>query len=460
MSVRTSNAIASENRSVSGTAIETSGDLTPLLQQCRSELVAPTDEVDTWLRQWRGEACARLTAARMPTRQDEEWRFTDLSPLFELDVQQSAELVDVVAKDIEAMTLPDTAGSRLVFVNGFFAAHLSDTSALPDGVFAGNLAQLGAEKAARLPDYLGRQEGRQEVFTALNEAGIADLAVVWVEPNVVVEHPIQLLFLAAPGERSLLIQPRSLVVAGRSSSVQIVEQFATLADNANSSYWTNSVSEFWLDANAQIAHTRCQLESASAAIHIGRTAVGQARDSRYTCNALDVGARLSRHNLDVYVEGEQADTRLNGLSLADDNRLTDTHSAIYLRAPHCTSNQLHKCIAGDRAHAVFNGKVFVPKIAQLTDAAQLNRNLMLSPKARIDTKPQLQIVADNVKCSHGATVGQLEPDEIFYLRSRGLDEAAARNLLVAAFAAEVIDRIPIARLRDRLAAHVASAFLT
>ena len=176
----------------------------------------------------------------------------------------------------------------------------------------------------------------------------------------------------------------------------------------------------------------------------------QARDSRYTCNAIALGGQISRHNLEVWQQGEQTETYLNGLTIAGESQLSDTHSVIDLSKPHGTTDQLHKCIIGDRAHGVFNGKVFVPKAAQLTNAAQLNRNLLLSPKARINTKPELQITADNVKCSHGATVSQLEEDEVFYLRSRGLTEEDARHLLIDAFAAEIIDRVPVESLRTKL----------
>jgi Fe-S cluster assembly protein SufD len=209
------------------------------------------------------------------------------------------------------------------------------------------------------------------------------------------------------------------------------------------------VTEIWVNENAQVSHSRIVLES-DTAFHIGKTAVTQARYSRYSCNAVTVGGKISRHNLEILQTGEQTETTLNGLTVIADKQLADTHSAIALNHPHGISKQLHKCIIGDRAHGVFNGKIFVPKPAQLTDAAQLNRNLLLSSKSRIDTKPQLEITADNVKCAHGATVSQLEDDEIFYLQSRGIDENDARKLLVNAFAAEIINLIPVTSLGEKL----------
>jgi Fe-S cluster assembly protein SufD len=287
-------------------------------------------------------------------------------------------------------------------------------------------------------------------FTALNTSGLKDVAVVWVAKNVVVETPIHLVFVAA-GEAPSISLPRCLVVAETGSSVTLVEEFTNRrgAESAEKVYFTNAVTEIWVEENAQVSHTRLELEGAEA-FHIGKTAVSQARDSRYTCHAIALGGKLSRHNLEILQTGEQTETTLNGLTMIGGNQLGDTHSAIALNYPYSTSRQLHKCIVGDRAHGVFNGKVFVPKPAQLTDAAQLNRNLLLSPKARVDTKPQLEITADNVKCAHGATVSQLEDDEIFYLQSRGIDENDARNLLINAFAAEIINQIPVPSLRERL----------
>jgi Fe-S cluster assembly protein SufD len=214
-------------------------------------------------------------------------------------------------------------------------------------------------------------------------------------------------------------------------------------------YFSNAVTEIFVEQNAGVSHTRVQREG-KAAFHIGKSAIAQARDSRYTCNAISLGAKLSRHNLEVLQTGEQTETTLNGLTVIAGEQLADTHSLIAYTKPYGTSNQLHKCIVADKGHAVFNGKVFVPQAAQLTNAGQLNRNLLLSPKARVDTKPQLEITADNVKCSHGATVGQLEADEVFYLQSRGLNQADARKLLIDAFAAEILNQLPVASLSQQL----------
>lgn len=224
--------------------------------------------------------------------------------------------------------------------------------------------------------------------------------------------------------------------------------------DSSGTYFANAVTEIWLEDNAEIVHVRVQRE-ASEAFHIGKTAIAQARNSRYTGYAVCLGAVLSRHNWEVLQTGEGTTTTLNGLSALAGSQLADTHSAIFLNHPYGTCRQLHKCIVNDSARAVFNGKILVPKPAQMTDAAQLSRNLLLSPKARVDTKPQLEITADNVKCSHGATVSQLDAEEIFYLQSRGLSREMSCNLLIDAFATEIIQQIPVKSLQKMLSRCVA-----
>ncbi len=405
-------------------------------------------KTEGWLQELCQSAANWVRHSIIPTTREEEWRFTDLSSLRK--VQFNVKTVNYASLEFDI--LPEAANSRLVFVNGVFAPELSAVSDLPSGIVVSNLAGLSAVEQEGVRQYLAQAEGAQEVFTALNTAGITDAAVVWVKKNVVVETPIHLVFISVAGETATISQPRCLVVAESGSQVTLVEEYTNRQDAKSAEdgvYLTNAVTEIWVGDNAEVSHTRVEWEGAEA-FHIGKTAIAQARDSRYTCHVITLGAKLSRHNLEILQTGEQTQTTLNGLTVISGKQLSDTHSAIALNYPHGTSDQLHKCIVGDRAHAVFNGKVFVPKLAQLTNASQLNRNLLLSSKARVDTKPQLEITADNVKCAHGATVSQLEDDEIFYLQSRGIDENDARKLLINAFAAEVINQIPIPSLREIL----------
>ncbi|MEH1777412.1 Fe-S cluster assembly protein SufD [Nostoc sp.] len=402
-------------------------------------------KTEGWLQELRQSAANWVRHSTIPTTREEEWRFTDLSSLRK--VQFNVKTGNYASLEFDI--LPEAANSRLVFVNGVFAPELSAVSDLPSGIVVSNLAGLSVVEQQAVQQYLAQAEGAQEVFTALNTAGITDAAVVYVKKNVVVETPIHLVFISVAGETATISQPRCLVVAEGGSQVTLVEEYTNRRGAEKGVYLTNAVTEVWVGDNAEVSHTRIEREGAEA-FHIGKTAIAQARDSRYTCHAITLGAKLSRHNLEILQTGEQTQTTLNGLTIISGKQLSDTHSAIALNYPHGTSDQLHKCIVGDRAHAVFNGKVFVPKLAQLTNAAQLNRNLLLSSKARVDTKPQLEITADNVKCAHGATVSQLEDDEIFYLQSRGIDENDARKLLINAFAAEVINKIPVLSLREIL----------
>ncbi|BDI16700.1 Fe-S cluster assembly protein SufD [Nostoc cf. commune SO-36] len=414
--------------------------LTELLNQ------VTTPKTEGWLQELPQSAANWVRHSTIPTTREEEWRFTDLSSLRK--VQFSVETGNDASLQFDI--LPEAANSRLVFINGVYAPELSAVTDLPSGIVVSNLAGLSAVEQEGVQQYLAQAEGAQEVFTALNTAGITDAAVVWVKKNVVVETPIHLAFISVAGETATISQPRCLVVAESGSQVNLIEEYTNRQGAEKEAvYFTNAVTEIWIADNAQVSHTRVESEGAEA-FHIGKTAIAQARDSRYTCHAITLGAKLSRHNLEILQTGEQTQTTLNGLTIISGKQLSDTHSAIALNYPHGTSDQLHKCIVGDRAHAVFNGKVFVPKRAQLTNATQLNRNLLLSSKARVDTKPQLEITADNVKCAHGATVSQLEDDEIFYLQSRGIDENDARKLLINAFAAEVINKIPVPSLREIL----------
>lgn len=424
--------------SLSSTLLDRDAYLTGLLEK------VSVNKTEGWLQEVRERAASWVRHSIIPNTREEEWRFTDLSALRQVEFQVRAKY-SVSGDDIP--TLREASNSRLVFVNGVYAPELSTIADLPSGVVVSNLAGLSDVCTEQVQQYLAQSEGMLEVFTALNTSGINDVGVVWIPKNVVVETPIHLVFITA-GEEPTIVQPRCLVVGETGSQMSLVEEYINHV-NSEVVYFNNAVTEIFVGENAQVNHTRIESDGAKA-FHIGKTAVTQARCSRYSCHAITLGGKLSRHNLEILQTGEQTETTLNGLTMISGQQVGDTHSAIALNHPYGITHQLHKCIVADKAHGVFNGKVFVPKPAQLTDAGQLNRNLLLSPHARVDTKPQLEITADNVKCAHGATVSQLEDDEIFYLQSRGIDEDSARNLLIHAFAAEIINHIPVPSLRERL----------
>jgi Fe-S cluster assembly protein SufD len=413
--------------------------LAGLVNQCEKLGAANGKSSAYGLEDLRDIATQYVLSASFPTVRDEEWRFTDLSPLLQIPLnvpqgnQSEIKLSDITmpVKDKDDLPL------RLVFVNGVYAPDLSAVKS--SDFYAGNLSNVPEKYQARINDVLSKHKQQTEVFTALNIAGLVDAAVVFVPANISLDTPIHLLFVTAPGASPTMCQPHCLIIAEPGSNVTLIEDYATVG---NVAAFTNAVTDVVVGENAAVNHVRLQREGGEV-VHIGKSAIAQSRNSSYTCHAISLGGKISRHNLEVFQRGEATETTLNGLTVAFGEQLADTHSLINFNHPHGTSRQLHKCIIGNKARAVFNGKVFVPKAAQLTDAGQLSRNLLLSPRARVDTKPQLEIVADNVKCSHGATVSQLEDDELFYLQSRGLNLERSRYLLIDAFAAEILDKLPI-----------------
>jgi Fe-S cluster assembly protein SufD len=423
--------------------------------QARPEIDSPAlgTELAAKITQLRLGASDRLNFLQIPTTKDEDWKYTDLSALVKLDLRspQASDDLAEIRKQIAQHVLPESTNSLLVFANGVFVPALSNTTALSHGVVFSSLGTLnnivGVDAIfPYLDKYLGKHTDAQDTFATLNTACMTDAAIIFVPKDVSIKATIQIVSISTPQNTPTIAHPRCLVVAESNSKVTLVETF--IGDDA-ATYCTNTVTEIWLGEYAQLNHTKVQWES-KAAYHIATTAIAQMRGSCYINNAIAIGAQLSRHSLNIRQVEEQTETHINGLALIGDRQLADTHSCMAHDRAHGASRQLHKCIIGDRAHAIFNGKIKVAKAAQLTDSAQLNRNLLLSSKAKIDTKPELEILADNVKCAHGATVSQLDPEEIFYLQSRCIDAASAANLLTYAFAAEVIERIPVNSLRDKL----------
>ncbi len=391
----------------------------------------------------RDQARSRLDELAIPTTRDEDWKYTDLSRLVQHTFTPDLRSPTVELDTIQPWLWPETEHSRLVFVNGWLSEQLSDLTALPNTVTVKPLSQVQPEI---LESYLQKIAG-DDIFTTLNTACLSHAAIIQIPQGIQLESPIHILSITLTKLGATLTQPRCLIVANSQSSVHVIEDF--VSPDTQQSYFTNAVTEIWVEANAQVTHTKFQREGPNA-FQIAKTAVHQARDSRYSHQSISLGGSISRHTLELTQAGEQAETILRGLALCSDQQLADTHTAIDHRVPYGASHQIHKCIVRDRGHAVFNGKLLVQQAAQLTNANQSSRNLLLSSKAKVDTKPQLEIFADNVKCSHGATVSQLEADEVFYLRSRGIDEANARDLLTYAFAAEIVEQVPIPSIQQAL----------
>jgi Fe-S cluster assembly protein SufD len=420
------------------TTLGTAGYLDTLLAG-RSLPASPLES----LNRLRAEAVDRVGALTVPTIRDEEWRFTDLSPLSKRPFQPARTSIEVAPGSIEPFALPE-ATTRLVFVDGVHSPELSRGSG--EGVAVRNIAAAAGADRAVVERHLGQHaEFRDNLFAALNTAFLRDGALVVVSRNAPVATPVHLLFIATQKDAALC--PRCLVVAESGSAVTIVEDYVALQDGP---YFNNAVTEIVLADGARVDHVRVQRDGKQA-FHIANAAVSLAAASRYRSVSVALGARISRYDLAVRLTGEGAECTVDGLALIGERQLADTHTLIDHAKPHGTSRQLHKCIVGGAAHAVFSGKIMVRPGAQRTDSSQSSRNLLLTARAHVDTKPQLEIFADDVKCAHGATVGQLDAESVFYLTSRGLSEGAARNLLTYAFGAEIIERIPVASLKRRLA---------
>jgi Fe-S cluster assembly protein SufD len=404
-----------------------------------------------WLERLRANAMDRFAELGFPSVKDEEWKYTNVAPIAAVDFKpallQTAAKSELEAEALARFRCVETAQSELVFLNGILRNDLSSLAAIPEEVVAMDLSQAIADERYReiVWKHLAQQADYvADGFTALNTAFVSDGAFVYLPKNAVMKTPLHLLFIS-DGAQTVSF-PRVLLVAGENSSATLIESFVSVND---SRYFTNAVVEIVLKDGARLEHYKVQRESVEA-FHVATTAADLGANSSYDTTTINFGAKLSRHDVHVTMDNEGAECWVDGLYLVTATQHTDTHSVIDHRKPHCTSHQLYKGILDGKSRAVFNGKVFVRHDAQKTDALQTNKNLLLSNEARVDTKPQLEILADDVKCAHGAAVGQIEEDELFYLETRGIHPDLARNLLTYGFAEEVIGKIKIDSIRNQL----------
>ncbi|HEX8889489.1 MAG TPA: Fe-S cluster assembly protein SufD [Pyrinomonadaceae bacterium] len=403
----------------------------------------------SWLKRLRENAFARFEELGFPTTKHEEWKYTTLAPLAKMRFEQPGGAVKIDRAQLQRFFYEESDASRLVFVNGFYSEELSSIEALSEGIAALDLRE--ALKDAKYAEILREQLARgadynENAFTALNTALFESGVFIHLPKGVSVDAPIHLLFLSSENEKPALSFPRVMIVAEEGSSATIIESYASAGEG---SYFTNVVVEIKLAAAARLNYYKVQREN-SKAFHIATTHAELGRASSFNSTTITLGAQLSRHNINIALSSVGAECWVDGLYIVGEGQHTDTHSLIDHAQPHCTSHQLYKGILDGKSRAVFNGKVFVRRDAQQTDAMQTNKNLLLSDEARVDTKPQLEIFADDVKCAHGATVGQLEEEELFYLTSRGLHTELARNLLTYGFAEEVIEKIRIESIKAEL----------
>jgi Fe-S cluster assembly protein SufD len=388
-----------------------------------------------WLRDLRREAFSRFCEVGFPTTHDEDWRFTNISPI--ANTRFALALAGRVSRETVASFEFPSAACQLVFVDGHFSRELSNFGELPKGVQAGGLAETIAQNPDRLEPYLGRFLNTQrDAFSALNTAFAEDGAFVHVPRGVVVDKPIYLLFLCTT-EDATMSHPRNLFVADEESEVALVEDYVSLREGIS---FCNSVTELVAKEGAIVSHYMIEREHKKA-FNVSTLRIEQGKSANVDSHSVLLGGGLVRNNVHPVLDGEGAECLINGLFVGNGRQHLDNYMLVEHGKPHCNSRQFYNGILDDHAHGVFHGRIIVHKDAQKTDAKQTNRNLLLSDDAQIDTKPQLEIYADDVKCTHGATIGQIEETALFYLRSRGIDEASARKLLLLAFASECLDRM-------------------
>lgn len=403
------------------------------------------DEQRLWLRARREAALTALTERGFPTVRDEEWKYTSISQLNELPFQpDEIGPTKLSCEQADALDISLETGPELVFVNGRFSAELSRLDNLPQGVRVESLAMALQSDGKILEAHLAKYaDVKAHPFTAFNTMRLADGALIILEPGIELEQPIHLRYLASSPQGNILAQPRNLIVAGDNSRAVIVESYGGLAGEV---YFTNAVTEVVLGEAAGIEHYKVQHESQQA-FHVAALHVRQGPKSYFRSWSLSFGAALSRYDSDVRIEEEGAECSINGLYLATGSQHVDNHLKVDHLKPHGTSRLFFKGVLDDKGRAVFNGKVVVHEGASKTNADQTTKNLLLSHEAEADPKPELEIYHNDVKCTHGATIGQLDEEALFYLRSRGIGLQEARQIMTIAFADEVLKSIKLRQLR-------------
>ena len=404
---------------------------------------------DGWLASRREEAMARFAARGFPTTKEEAWRYTSLQPLLRsrFDLTPAPQPEALTPALFEQLTFEPWDCTHLVFLNGRYAPNLSRIAKQPEGVLLTSLAQAIREHRDLVEEHLGRAaDGRTRPLTDLNTTFMRDGLFLHVPRGVVLHEPIHALFVSMSNGTPAMSHPRNLIVVGEGAQATVLESYAGIG---KAPYLTNAVTEVAAEGHAVVDHYRLEREQDSA-FHLSDIEARVARSASFSTQAIALGGRLVRQDVGVVLDGEGAECTLNGLYVLDGEQHVDNHTFIDHARPHGTSRELYKGVLDGRSRGVFDGTIVVRQDAQKSDARQVNRNLLLSEEALADSKPTLQIEADDVKCSHAATIGQLEEDALFYLRSRGLGEETARNLLVQAFVSDLLGRIRIEPVRAGL----------
>lgn len=403
-----------------------------------------------WLHKLRKDAIARFTDLGFPTTRLEEWKYTNVAPITRVPFRAVEFRWDGLAEErLSELPLAHSAFSeccsRIVFVNGHYSPQLS-SSDLPEGLIIGSLASAIRQNKPGVKEHLAKHADYQRhAFVALNTAFLEDGAFIEIPHGVTLESPVYILFVSTADE-PIASHPRSLIIVGDNSQAGIIEEYMALGQQ---NYFTNAVTEIIAGENSLVEHYKLQAENEEA-FHVSTVHISQARSSAVTSHSISFGGALVRNDVNVLLNGEGADCTLNGLYLSAKDQHVDNHTVIDHIKPHCSSRELYKGILDDQSSAVFNGSIIVRKDAQKTDSRQSNKNLLLSEGATINSKPQLEINADDVKCTHGTSIGHLDEDSIYYLRSRAIGLTEARTVLTYGFANDVLNRMKLDAVRVRL----------
>jgi Fe-S cluster assembly protein SufD len=421
----------------------------PYLAAYRAFADNGADGAPAWLRDLREAGISRFVETGFPSTKDERWRFTSVEPIARSTYALAAPGMPAGAREAVAELALGEPAARLlaVYVNGRFAPELSSVGAAPKGVAIGGLATALQRQPEIVRQHLGRHAAVEgNPFTALNAGFIADGAFVHVPRNAALEQPVQLIFVSTGDQAAAVTHPRNLIVVDEGAQASVIEQYVGIGSHPS---WTNVVTELVIGENAVVNAYRIQREREDA-FHTATTESWQGRSSVLTSATLAFGSRLSRHDINARLEGDGAECTLNGLSLLRGQQHVDHHTTLEHARPHCPSWEVFNGVFDDRSRGVFTGRIIVRPGAQRTDSKQTNNNLLLSEEARADSQPQLEIYADDVKCTHGATLGPIDPNALFYLRSRGLGVEVARNLLTYGFGAEILNSVADETLRAQL----------
>jgi len=403
----------------------------------------------SWLNELRSEGMQAFAELGFPTTRLEDWRFCNMAPIAGVRFQPAPfTLNDQIENQIRKLPYFGLDCPQLVFVNGHYVKELSSVAGLPGNVKVASLAETLKRDDAIAAHLARYADHRSRHFVALNTAFIEDGAFIEVPKGVLIEKPIHILYVSADGNEPWVAHPRNLMIAGPGSQAALIETHIGLG---NGVYFNNVVTEIVAEENAHVNYVKVQHESETA-FHVASVVAYAARNAALQTNSIQFGARLGREDLTTVLDGEGAESYLYGLYVTNGQQLIDNHTAIDHAQPHCSSREFYKGILDGKSTGVFNGKILVRKDAQKTDSKQSDKNLLLSESATINTKPQLEIFADDVKCTHGATIGQIDPEAVFYLRSRGLALEDARNVLIVAFGEEILNHVKFEPYRKVLKA--------